>query len=473
MSDSTSTITVPTADELARAVKAFDEDWGAVDEVLYRVCREHSDHTDRRAIMAKMVLVGRAYSAGIERLVKPPKGGQAVTKIADCLWRQRAEVDTILERLRGIEEPLTSDDMKVIVRQHGRLNALLAQNLTRGRSPRSFVSKYLHFHCPVVPIYDDYCSRSLTRRVRWSESAKPFESPAGADADYYWFCVRFMRLYAACRGEGVEARVKDLDALLWQVRAGAAVSPPDTPPQPSFADDAPSASIVCGVDGCPGGWVVVWHDLGSGRMWWEVVSELAVIANASPSPAIIGIDVPIGLVEAGPRECDTLVRQALGAKRGASVFPAPIRPVLAARDHAEASAKRRAVEGKGMSVQSWGIAPKIREVDEALRDDRELRGRIREVHPELCFHYMNGERPLAGSKKKSAGKTERVALLRAQFGDTVLEALASKPRGCASDDLMDAFAAAWTARRVARGEARTIPANPPTDRYDLPMRMIV
>ena len=32
--------------------------------------------------MAKVVLIRRTYSAGIERLVEPPEGGQAVTKIA-------------------------------------------------------------------------------------------------------------------------------------------------------------------------------------------------------------------------------------------------------------------------------------------------------------------------------------------------------------------------------------------------------
>jgi predicted RNase H-like nuclease len=599
-----SAIRVPTEAELEAATTAFELDWGGVDETLYRLCAEHPDHSDRRWATAKVALIGRAYSAGLERRVTPAPGQQAIAVIADYFEQHAGDVDAILGGLASIAEPLSVVDMRTIVAVHGRFTHLLVGVTTDKKTPRSFASKYLHFHCPVVPIYDDYCSRSLTRRVRWSESAKPFELPAGADADYFWFCVRFMRLYAACRREGVEATVKDLDALLWQVPTGAAVSSPNVsrPPfvddryraraefgttytidelwtqpdesltnwreilneyglsfdgyayaqavwdrecpdvandvwerrrrdgrfassfaelrcalfftqrcvrnneqspgwrpgpelerevhelyaaigeawrsergehQQVVAEDAPSASIVCGVDGCPGGWVVVWYDLGSGRMWWEVVPELAAIANASPSPGVIGIDVPIGLVETGPRECDTLVRQALGSKRGASVFPAPIRPVLAAHDHAEASATRRAVEGKGMSVQSWGIAPKIREVDEALRDDHELRGRIREVHPELCFHVMNRERPLTDSKKKPVGKRERVALLRAQFGDVVLEALASKPRGCASDDLLDAFAAVWTARRVARDEAKTIPANPPRDRYDLPMRMIV
>jgi hypothetical protein len=71
-------VQVPSAAELIDAMKAFDEDWGAVDEVLYRVCRELPDHKSRRSITAKVALIGRTYSAGLERRVSPPPGLQAM-----------------------------------------------------------------------------------------------------------------------------------------------------------------------------------------------------------------------------------------------------------------------------------------------------------------------------------------------------------------------------------------------------------
>ncbi|MFL5635521.1 MAG: DUF429 domain-containing protein, partial [Gemmatimonadaceae bacterium] len=43
----------------------------------------------------------------------------------------------------------------------------------------------------------------------------------------------------------------------------------------------------------------------------------------------------------------------------------------------------------------------------------------------------------------------------------------------ADDDILDAFAALWTAERVARGAAITLPhADPPMDSVGLPMRML-
>ena len=231
-------------------------------------------------------------------------------------------------------------------------------------------------------------------------------------------------------------------------------------------------AVVCGVDGCKTGWVVVWRDLRVGRIWWEVVPSLREIAGSVPSPAVIAVDVPIGLLKAGARDCDLAARKRLGFPRSASVFPAPIRPVLVAGDRIEASAVRRPIDGKGMTFQAWGIVPKVIDVDEALRADAALRAVTREVHPELCFAAMNGGRPMAHSKKKAEGRAERVAVLKEHFGDAIDDAMASKPKGCKYDDLLDAFACAWTATRIVRGEAEAIPKNPPLDEFGLPMEMV-
>ena len=88
---------------------------------------------------------------------------------------------------------------------------------TTGKTPRSFAAKYLHFHEPVVPIYDEYARITLTGLVRWNGNALPFAKPAGADPEYYDFCVRFWRLYEACWKKGVAASVKTLDQYLWAV----------------------------------------------------------------------------------------------------------------------------------------------------------------------------------------------------------------------------------------------------------------
>ena len=108
-----------------------------------------------------------------------------------------------------------------------------------------------------------------------------------------------------------------------------------------------------------------------------------------------------------------------------------------------------------------------------MRANADLRARVREVHPEVCFYYLASQRPMSHAKKKREGREQRLELLRPAFGTAVDAALADRRRlGCAADDIVDAFVGLWTARRVWAGEAVTIPATPPRDRHGLPMEMV-
>jgi predicted RNase H-like nuclease len=80
---------------------------------------------------------------------------------------------------------------------------------------------------------------------------------------------------------------------------------------------------------------------------------------------------------------------------------------------------------------------------------------------------------MSAGKKTSAGRAERLALLTAEVGAEVNVALGElRHLGCAADDLLDAFAGLWTARHVRNGLARTLPATPPRDAYNLPMEIV-
>lgn len=221
-----------------------------------------------------------------------------------------------------------------------------------------------------------------------------------------------------------------------------------------------------GVDGCPAGWAVATDD---GAL--HVVTSLAdVLALA---PGVVGIDMPIGLTEAGPRACDALARRAIGPRR-ASVFPTPVRAALAAQTHAEASALHRAADGRGLSAQAFGILPRIRDVDAFLRAQPDAAARVVEVHPEVSFAAMNGSAGLAHAKKTAEGRAERLALLAPAFGAAPETAGRGVPRSAlALDDVLDAFAALWSARRVASGTAHRLPEPPPLDVHGLPMAIHV
>jgi predicted RNase H-like nuclease len=218
-----------------------------------------------------------------------------------------------------------------------------------------------------------------------------------------------------------------------------------------------------GIDGSRGGWIAVRQAPDSGEVSWQRVLQLTALLEHRPRPDIIAVDVPIGLPDAGARACDVEARKRLGPRRN-SVFAAPIRPLLDAGGHGDAS------EGKRIPARIWSIVPRILEVDELLRQDPALRPIVHEIHPELSFAVMNANAPMPHAKKSAEGREERRVLLHSAFGDVIDRALAARRSlRCAVDDILDAFAALWTAGRIARGEAIMIPADAPVDAFGLRM----
>ena len=126
-----------------------------------------------------------------------------------------------------------------------------------------------------------------------------------------------------------------------------------------------------------------------------------------------------------------------------------------------------------VSKQLFNIASKIREVDEALRAGPEVAARVFEVHPELAFWRLNGERALPDPKKvKSRPYEPGLALRRSLLIAAGLPPAAvntAPPKGAAADDLLDALACAAIARRLHAGLARPFPDPPPRDAFGLTM----
>jgi predicted RNase H-like nuclease len=126
-----------------------------------------------------------------------------------------------------------------------------------------------------------------------------------------------------------------------------------------------------------------------------------------------------------------------------------------------------------VSKQLFNIAPRIREVDEALRGGSGWKDRVFEVHPELAFWRLNGGQPLAEPKKVKSRPYEPGLALRRKLliaaGLPAAAVDAPPPKGAAADDLLDALACAAIARRVHAGVARPFPDPPPRDAFGLRM----
>jgi predicted RNase H-like nuclease len=100
-----------------------------------------------------------------------------------------------------------------------------------------------------------------------------------------------------------------------------------------------------------------------------------------------------------------------------------------------------------LSQQAFHIGSKIKHVDDAITPDRQRWAF--EVHPEVCFWRLSGERPMRHRKKSKEGVAERLALLSPIFPD-IQQHLMNRLPGVGKDDLLDAAAAAWTALRRFR-----------------------
>jgi predicted RNase H-like nuclease len=202
---------------------------------------------------------------------------------------------------------------------------------------------------------------------------------------------------------------------------------------------------VLGVDGWRGRWVGALLD--GQRVDLLALADVAAVL-AVPDVEVVAIDMPIGLSEDGVRACDVQARKRLG-RAGSSVFPAPVRPVLRASTYDEARSLSLAAAGRSLSVQTFGLVPAIRSLDDALGDPPDPR--VHEVHPELSFRALDSR--VTDRKACAPGLAQRIRALEAAMD--VLDALAASPAWMPMVDALDACAAAWSARRIAEGTAES------------------
>lgn len=212
-----------------------------------------------------------------------------------------------------------------------------------------------------------------------------------------------------------------------------------------YQGPASSEAAVLGVDGTRLGWVGAL--LRGTAVRWLLLPDAAGVLSVDA--AAVGIDIPIGLPERGPRSCDLAARHRLGP-RASTLFITPPRAAVFAADYRSGCAIARELTGAAFSKQLWGIVPKIRDVDAVLRPiDQD---RVVEVHPETSFGALAGA-PL-DRKRSARGVGQRLLALRRELD--VDAALAAVPDGPALDDALDALVAAWSARRWLRGEAEVL-----------------
>ncbi len=77
-------------------------------------------------------------------------------------------------------------------------------------------------------------------------------------------------------------------------------------------------------------------------------------------------------------------------------------------------------------------------------------------------------------KKCEQDRADRRLLVDDHFGVSAYDSVRQNCRGkkVGADDVLDAFAALWTAERIARGEAQTLPVTAEHDRLGLRLEIV-
>jgi predicted RNase H-like nuclease len=209
---------------------------------------------------------------------------------------------------------------------------------------------------------------------------------------------------------------------------------------------------VVGVDACKRGWVGILLIDGAFAAT-HLAPTLAELIGSVQDVRVVAVDMPLGLVETGWRQADVAAVAVLGPRRS-SLFRVPPRPVWQQPDFAAANRRCRELTGAGMSAQAWGLRTKLLDANDCHRQHPDL---TYEVHPEVSFRHLAGA-PLPYGKTTWNGQAIRRTLLRDR-GIVVPDDLGVAGRA-APDDVLDAAVAAWSAHRVATGQAVSYPDPP-------------
>jgi predicted RNase H-like nuclease len=233
--------------------------------------------------------------------------------------------------------------------------------------------------------------------------------------------------------------------------------------------------FYAGADGCRAGWFVIALNK-NGQWQTEVFPNISALWERYREASLILIDVPIGLKEKGAEErrCDKEARRILGPPRASSVFRVPCRQAVYAMIYEEAIQMNERQTGTRLSPMTWGIVPKIREVDKFFDKNQFALSCIKEIHPEVCFWALAG-RPMQHNKKRAEGFDERIKVLQSYHSATeeiVQHSLQNyRRKEVGKDDILDALVAAITAL-VGMNALVSMPGQPEFDDCGLPMQML-
>jgi len=170
--------------------------WDFSNQVLYDLCLANPAHDDETVVIAKMLLIGRAYSAAIERRKNKKRGEGTDNFYVETVgpMLRRSKIDRWIDEART-SRPGTPSALETLVRVHGLVTDLFYG--VSGLEKRALASKYLHFHVPkLFYIYD---SRAAEAILEFSSDLPRPSRSGGGDDEYRRFAERCQHLRDLCK----------------------------------------------------------------------------------------------------------------------------------------------------------------------------------------------------------------------------------------------------------------------------------
>ena len=200
----------------------------------------------------------------------------------------------------------------------------------------------------------------------------------------------------------------------------------------------------------------------------QIVPTFLEVLDYKPAFQVVALFSPVGLLDdpdSRGRTCDRMARALLGRPRSGAVLSAPVRASLKCDSYVEA----REANGGRLSAVGWRMLKRTAEVHEQMAPYWQRT--IYEVHPELSFFQLNGDRPVRFPKHTRAGQDERRALLDGRMPG-VERIINEKVKGATPAHLLDAAACLWTARRIVSRGVLHLPEYPEWDGEGLRMEFV-
>lgn len=193
-------------------------EWSIGNNVLYSLCRKYPKHKNKREVIAKIWLIGRAYAAAIERRKKNNKminDDFYINKVAPAITN--SGIDNKLKTLRRFKK-IDTRNAHYVISAHFEL-----QNIFKSISKLnkvSLASKYLHFHLPkLFFIYDSRAKNALKQFDLNGYKVNPLDTKGKPiNKDYFKFIEDCLALRKKIKDEyKIFLSPREIDNILIKV----------------------------------------------------------------------------------------------------------------------------------------------------------------------------------------------------------------------------------------------------------------